>query len=47
MVEKSLTTMTQLPQHGIKHQLPHLHGKKKTDTEDTHNATFVIHQRIS
>lgn len=27
---KSLTTMTQLPQHGVKHQLPHLHGKKKT-----------------
>lgn len=28
---KSVTTMTQLPQRGIKPQLPHLHGKEKTE----------------
>lgn len=44
---KFLATMTQLPSHGSKPQLPHLPRKIEKGTQKAPQTTFLIRQRIS
>lgn len=44
---KFLATMTQLPSHGSKPQLPHLPRKREKGTQKAPQTTFLIRQRTS